>query len=73
MADNRKCPIRIQARLTKADSEALNSARRLMGHDTVNDALVYAIRWYIRTANRKAAAGSSATHDGASKHMNVII
>lgn len=71
--DNRQCPIRIQARLTKADSEALNSARRLMGHDTVNDALVYAIHWYIRTANRKAAAGSSATHDGTTKHTNIII
>lgn len=50
--DNRRCPIRIQARLTKADAAAFNAARRIMGHRTVNDALVYALRCYIAQAEK---------------------
>ena len=61
--DNRRCPVRIQARLSKADSEAFNKARRVMGHRTVNDALVYALRWYIAEAKRKVAVDVAASHD----------
>lgn len=61
--DNRRCPIRIQARLSKAGSEAFNAARRVMGHRTVNDALVYALRWYIAEAKRKVAVDVAASHD----------
>lgn len=62
--DNRRCPVRIQARLSKADSEAFNKARRAMGHRTINDALIYALRWYIAEAKRRAAVDVAASHDG---------
>lgn len=62
--DNRRCPIRIQARLTKADAAAFNKARKVMGHKTVNDALVYALRWYIAEAKKRAAVDVAASHDG---------
>ena len=65
--DNRRCPVRIQARLSKADSEAFNVARRAMGHRTVNDALVYALRWYIAEAKRKVA--ESAATDPTAKQI----
>lgn len=61
--DNRRCPVRIQARLSKADSEAFNKARRVMGHRTINDALIYALRWYIAEAKRRAAVDVAASHD----------
>lgn len=61
--ENRRCPIRIQARLTKADAAAFNKARKVMGHKTVNDALVYALRWYIAEAKRKVAVDVAASHD----------
>lgn len=61
--DNRRCPVRIQARLSKADSEAFNKARRVMGHRTINDALIYALRWYIAEAKRKVAVDVAASHD----------
>lgn len=61
--DNRRCPVRIQARLSKADSEAFNKARRVFGHKTINDALVYALRWYIAEAKRKVAVDVAASHD----------
>lgn len=61
--DNRRCPVRIQARLSKADSEAFNKARRAMGHRTINDALIYALRWYIAEAKRKVAVDVAASHD----------
>lgn len=51
--ENRSCPYRIQCRLTKADRDEFNSAREIMGHATVNEAAVYAIRWYIHAAWRK--------------------
>ena len=62
--DNRRCPVRIQARLTKADAAAFNAARKTMGHRTINDALVFALRWYIAEAKRKAAVDVAASHDG---------
>lgn len=62
--DNRRCPVRIQARLTKADAAAFNTARRAFGHRTANDALVYALRWYIAEAKRRAAVDVAASHDG---------
>lgn len=61
--DNRRCPVRIQARLSKADSEAFNKARRAFGHRTANDALVYALRLYIAEAKRKVAVDVAASHD----------
>ena len=67
--DNRRCPVRIQARLSKADSEAFNRARRAMGHRTVNDALVCAIRWYIAEAKRKVAVDVAASHDDKANYM----
>ena len=62
--DNRRCPVRIQARLTKAEAAAFNTARRAFGHRTVNDALVYALRWYIAEAKRRAAVDAATSHDG---------
>ena len=62
--DKRRCPVRIQARLTKAEAAAFNAARRAFGHRTVNDALVYALRWYIAEAKRRAAVDVAASHDG---------
>lgn len=62
--DNRRCPVRIQARLSKADSEAFNKARRAMGHRTINDALIYALHWYIAEAKRRAAVDAATSHDG---------
>ena len=67
--DNRRCPVRIQARLSKADSEAFNAARRAMGHRTVNDALVCAIRWYIAEAKKRAAVDVAASHDDKANYM----
>ena len=62
--DERRCPVRIQARLTKAEAAAFNTARRAFGHRTVNDALVYALRWYIAEAKRRAAVDAATSHDG---------
>ena len=62
--DKRRCPVRIQARLSKADSEAFNKARRAMGHRTINDALIYALHWYIAEAKRRAAVDAATSHDG---------
>ena len=62
--DNRRCPVRIQARLTKADAAAFNAARKAMGHRTINDALIYALRWYIAEAKRRAAVDAATSHDG---------
>lgn len=66
--DNRRCPIRIQCRLTEADRDEFNVARTVMGHDTVNDAVICAIHWYIRTAKKAAAAGPGTAHDGKRKY-----
>lgn len=63
VAERRRCPVRIQARLSKADSEAFNKARRVFGHKTINDALIYALRWYIAEAKRKVAVDVAASHD----------
>ena len=61
--DKRRCPVRIQARLTEADAAAFNTARRAFGHKTINDALIYALRWYIAEAKRKVAVDVAASHD----------
>ena len=67
--DNRRCPVRIQARLSKTDSEAFNKARRVFGHKTINDALIYALRWYIAEAKRKVAVDVAASHDDKANYM----
>lgn len=66
--DNRRCPIRIQCRLTEADRDEFNAAREIMGHDTVNEAVICAIHWYIRTAKKVAAAGPDTARDGKRKY-----
>ena len=71
--DNRRCPVRIQVRLTKADAAAFNAARKTMGHRTINDALIYALRWYIAEAKRRAAVDVAASHDGKAKYTTAII
>ena len=67
--DNRRCPIRIQARLNKADAAAFNAARKTLGHRTINDALIYALRWYIAEAKRKVAVDVAASHDDKANYM----
>lgn len=62
--DRRRCPVRVQARLTEADARALNAARKVMGHATVNDALVYAVKWYVAEAKKRAAVDAATSHDG---------
>lgn len=71
--DNRRCPVRIQARLTEADARLLNRARETMGHATINDALVYALHLYIREAQKKAAGAEATATDGKTKYINAII
>lgn len=71
--DNRRCPVRIQARLTEADARLLNRARETMGHATINDALVYALHLYIREAQKKAAGAEATATDGKAKYTNAII
>ena len=65
--DKRRCPIRIQCRLTEADRDEFNRARVIMGHDTVDEAVKCALHWYIRTANKIAAANSATVRDGTGK------
>lgn len=71
--DKRRCPVRIQARLTEAEAAAFNTARRAFGHRTVNDGLVYALRWYIAEAKRRAAGAEATATDGKAKYTNAII
>lgn len=71
--DKRRCPVRIQARLTEADARLLNKARETMGHATINDALVYALHLYIREAQKKAAGAEATATDGKAKYTNAII
>lgn len=71
--DKRRCPVRIQARLTKAEAAAFNTARRAFGHRTVNDALIYALRWYIAEAKRRAAVAEATATDGKAKYTTAII
>lgn len=71
--DKRRCPVRIQARLTEADARLLNRARETMGHATINDALVYALHLYIREAQKKAAGAEATATDGKTKYTNAII
>lgn len=62
--DRRKCPVRIQARLTEAEARELKTARVIMGHITINEALRYALKLYIRAAKKRAAVDVAASHDG---------
>lgn len=71
--DKRRCPVRIQARLTEADAWLLNRARETMGHATINDALVYALHLYIREAQKKAAGAEATATDGKAKYTTAII
>ena len=72
-AEKRRCPVRIQARLTEGESAALNNAREVMGHSTTNDALRYALRLYIAEAKRKAARTAGTVADGKQNYSTPII
>ena len=71
--ERRKCPVRMQARLTDAEARELKMARVVMGHITINDALRYALRLYIRAAKRKAAGTAGTVTDGKQNYSNAII
>ena len=71
--DRRKCPVRIQARLNDAEARELKTARVIMGHITINEALRYALRLYIRAAKRKAAGAAGTVSDGKQVYTNAII
>lgn len=73
VAERRRCPVRIQARLTEGESVALNNAREVMGHSTTNDALRYALRLYIAEARRKAAGTAGTVADGKQNYSTPII
>lgn len=62
--ERRRCPVRIQARLSNADAAAFNRARKVFGHRTVNDALIYALRWYINQGKIRAAEAAATDPDG---------
>ena len=72
-ADRRRYPIRIQARLSKSEAAAFNRARAAFGHRTVNDALVYAVRWYIKQCKIRAAETVAAALDGTEKESDISI
>ena len=48
---------------------------KVMGHDTINDAVVCSLRWYIRTAQsaKKAAADPGTARDGTGKYHTYSI
>lgn len=71
--ERRRCPVRIQARLSTGDARAFNAARKAMGHRTVNDALVYALHWYIAEGKKRAAAAAGTDRDGMEKETVIII
>ena len=71
--ERRKCPIRIQARLTDAEARELRAARVIMGHVTVNEAIRYALTLYIRAARRKAAGTAGTVADGKQNYSTPII
>lgn len=73
VAERRRCPVRIQARLTEAESAALNNAREVMGHSTTNDALRYALRLYIAEAKKRAAGAAGTATDGKQNYSTPII
>lgn len=73
VAERRRCPVRIQARLTEAESAALNNAREVMGHSTTNDALRYALRLYIAEAKKRAAGTAGTVIDGKQNYSTPII
>lgn len=55
---------RIQARLNDAEARELKTARVIMGHITINEALRYALRLYIRAAKKRAAGTAGTVTDG---------
>lgn len=71
--DRRKCPVRIQARLNDAEARELKTARVIMGHITINEALRYALRLYIRAAKKRAAGAAGTATDGKQMYTNAII
>lgn len=71
--DRRRYPIRIQARLSKSEAAAFNKARAAFGHRTVNDTLVYAVRWYIKQGKKRAAETVAADLDGTEKESDISI
>ena len=73
VAERRRRPVRIQARLTEAESTALNNAREVMGHSTTNDALRYALRLYIAQAKKRAAGTAGTVADGKQNYSTPII
>lgn len=46
----RSCPCRIQGRVKESLRDEFNAAREKMGHSTVDEAVVFAIRLYIEHA-----------------------
>lgn len=66
----RRCPVRLQVRLTERDARAFNRARRAFGHRTVNEALAYALRWYINEGKIRAAEAVAADLDGTEKESD---
>lgn len=73
--ETRKCPERIQCRITRRERTELLEAMKIMGHDTINDAVVCSLRWYIRTAQsaKKAAADPGTARDGTGKYPTYSI
>lgn len=47
----RSCPCRIQGRVKESLKDEFNAAREKMGHSTVDEAVVFAIRLYIEHAD----------------------
>ena len=71
--ERRKCPVRIQARLTESEARSLKAAQVIMGHITINEALRYALRLYIRAAKKRAAGAAGTATDGKQMYTNAII
>ncbi len=46
--EHRKAPVRVSGRLTERTSEEFTAAREVMGHATVNEAIVYALKTKIK-------------------------
>lgn len=55
--ENRLCPFRVAGRLSEAEHADFVGAMRTMGHDRINDAVVYMVRRYIKNAKRREKRG----------------
>lgn len=55
--ENRRRPFRVVGRLSEAEHAAFAAAMRTMGHNRVNDAVVYMVRRYIKNAKRREQRG----------------